>query len=87
MSKATESLYVAMRQKDLPRPQVDSIEATCLQCGDKVWIHIAMLPIMLKAKGVICMPCVQEFKAQSEEEIIGKNIDNTIKILDEEIGE
>ena len=85
MTQASDTYYVATPQRDLPQPHVTSIEGECLQCHDKVWIHVLMAGIARQAKGIICVDCVQELTNKSLPEIVKENVDHMTEILDREI--
>lgn len=77
--------YIGLRAKDVNNPPVTSTDKSCIHCGESVLVDIRMIKIAEDSDGVICMPCVQEITNKSQAQIIGDNIDETMKILRENI--
>lgn len=69
MSEEDETLYVAMRVKDMPTPPIPCIKLVCSGgCGEEVWVDKNVERIWSKVP-VLCMNCSVKAMDSSKEEV------------------
>ena len=85
--KLKQSYYLAARVIDMPKPDFASVIRECCQCGSEVFIHVRLIRIAKKSRGIICVPCMQEDTGKPVHQLVTDNVQNTIDVLRQEIDE